>query len=576
MAEGGDNTAPCDLCDGQNEINRKCLTCDEFMCESCSRIHSKSRQSRDHDIITIADSEKLTALVPYQPREDDDQADDIDDIDDFCEEHEGERCILFCVTRGCNCLVCRVCILDYHQGHRFVEIDDVLTSFKRHEADRSREEIENCILPYLTEKKMRLTAARESVLNDIQSKKETVKHRYEELRKELDKHYQTTLSGLANAGKANIEIIDTLGKSIDFHISRLRSNLTTGEKRSENRNDIGYIKYARMLETDIESTPEVLIPSFNRLMLNTHGNCTISDIFGDLEEVVECEPEVISRSSTGFPEVSSICPVSPFAAWHGHYKHRGIQLLEVDECDHLLPGGGFGKSGVLNMAATPEGDMYMVIYGSNDVIMLKTDGSVEKIYDTRPYVALGIAVTKNRDILLCLAESYPNEMNPNGKRRVARITNFGITRDIIEKGTEGQDIFVYPFRVGENINGDIGVIDHVGDAEGLLVLLNSEGTTRFTYNGREQLEGQVCNLTDITFDGEGCILMSDVTNQCIHMLSKDGKFLRFVDVYIYYNAKLSPTTLAVDSSECLWVGGVSKHRYFNRTDAHVVRVKYKM
>lgn len=87
MAEGGDNTAPCDLCDGQNEINRKCLTCDEFMCESCSRIHSKSRQSRDHDIITIADSEKLTALVPYQPRDDDHQADDTDDIDDFCEEH---------------------------------------------------------------------------------------------------------------------------------------------------------------------------------------------------------------------------------------------------------------------------------------------------------------------------------------------------------------------------------------------------------------------------------------------------------------------------------------------------------
>lgn len=97
MVEGGDNIVLCDLCDGQNEINRKCLMCDEFMCEFCSRIYFKSRQLWDYDIIIIVDFEKLIVFVFYQFCEDDDQVDDIDDIDDFCEEYEGERCILFCV-----------------------------------------------------------------------------------------------------------------------------------------------------------------------------------------------------------------------------------------------------------------------------------------------------------------------------------------------------------------------------------------------------------------------------------------------------------------------------------------------
>lgn len=89
------------------------------------------------------------------------------------------------------------------------------------------------------------------------------------------------------------------------------------------------------------------------------------------------------------------------------------------------------------MVVILEGDMYMVIYGSNDVIMLKIDGLVEKIYDIWFYVVLGIVVIKNRDILFCFVELYFNEMNLNGKWRVVWIINFGIMWVIIEKDIEG-------------------------------------------------------------------------------------------------------------------------------------------
>lgn len=130
--------------------------------------------------------------------------------------------------------------------------------------------------------------------------------------------------GLVNVGKVNIEIIDILGKFIDFYILWLRFNLIIGEKCFENRNDIGYIKYVCMLEIDIESIFEVLILSFNRLMLNIYGNCMIFDIFGDFEEVVECELEVILWLLIGFFEVFFICFVLLFVVWYGYYKYRGI------------------------------------------------------------------------------------------------------------------------------------------------------------------------------------------------------------------------------------------------------------
>lgn len=130
--------------------------------------------------------------------------------------------------------------------------------------------------------------------------------------------------GLVNVGKVNIEIIDILGNFIDFYILWLRFNLIIGEKCFENRNDIGYIKYVCMLEIDIESIFEVLILSFNRFMLNIYGNCMIFDIFGDFEEVVECELEVILWLLIGFFEVFFICFVLLFVVWYGYYKYRGI------------------------------------------------------------------------------------------------------------------------------------------------------------------------------------------------------------------------------------------------------------
>lgn len=130
--------------------------------------------------------------------------------------------------------------------------------------------------------------------------------------------------GLVNVGKVNIEIIDILGKFIDFYILWLRFKLIIGEKCFENRNDIGYIKYVCMLEIDIESIFEVLILSFNRFMLNIYGNCMIFDIFGDFEEVVECELEVILWLLIGFFEVFFICFVLLFVVWYGYYKYRGI------------------------------------------------------------------------------------------------------------------------------------------------------------------------------------------------------------------------------------------------------------
>ena len=164
-------TAPCTLCEGKNEICRKCLNCDEFMCENCSRIHLKSKRSKDHNVITIEDSEKLTALVLYQPKD--------DSHEEECERHPGEKYMLFCVNRECDCLVCSACITEYHQGHRFVRIDDTLTEYKRLDAQRNREEVEGSILPYLRDKKVEVAKAKENVISDIENKKETIKQKYE-------------------------------------------------------------------------------------------------------------------------------------------------------------------------------------------------------------------------------------------------------------------------------------------------------------------------------------------------------------------------------------------------------------
>ena len=97
----------------ENPAVARCLSCSEYLCESCYGIHQRLKATRDHNMITlekIKKSDKKLGVQSIQRKQ-------------YCEEHDDEVLKLFCKT--CNKVICRDCALVKHREHDYAFIREV-------------------------------------------------------------------------------------------------------------------------------------------------------------------------------------------------------------------------------------------------------------------------------------------------------------------------------------------------------------------------------------------------------------------------------------------------------------------
>ena len=97
----------------ENPAFARCLSCAEYLCESCFTIHQRLKATKDHNMLTlekIKQSDKRLGVKSVQRRQ-------------YCEDHEGEILKLFCKT--CEKVICRDCALVKHRSHNYSFIREV-------------------------------------------------------------------------------------------------------------------------------------------------------------------------------------------------------------------------------------------------------------------------------------------------------------------------------------------------------------------------------------------------------------------------------------------------------------------
>uniref|UniRef100_K1PPR6 Uncharacterized protein n=1 Tax=Magallana gigas TaxID=29159 RepID=K1PPR6_MAGGI len=152
-------------------------------------------------------------------------------------------------------------------------------------------------------------------------------------------------------------------------------------------------------------------------------------------------------------------------------------------------------------------------------------------------------------LLVTFADDDTETFHPDSKsRRLLR--HVTLTGDVIreyEYQEDGQTrLFTLPYKVRQNGNTDICVVNSTSQSTGELAILSSSGFLKSVYHGQKL----TFDPSDVVFDSHCNIIVSNCPTSQIHLLSPDGKFMKYL---LTENEVKHPYSMSLYKST-LWVG----------------------
>jgi hypothetical protein len=204
-----------------------------------------------------------------------------------------------------------------------------------------------------------------------------------------------------------------------------------------------------------------------------------------------------------------------------------------------------------DFCVTDTGDVYFTDGKAGTIGRLTPSGSVSTAVSTHPLLPITICQSVDGGLLVTLQDSESGlyELDSYSRRLVRHVALNGDVIHEYEYQEDGQTrLFTLPLRVKQNGNSDICVVNKTSDDTGHMVILSSSGRVRSVYY-RDNLNKDFCPH-DVECDSRFNILVTDIYNHLIHLLSPGGEFLKFL---LTGNEVIKPIVLSLYGST-LWVG----------------------
>ncbi|XP_062594055.1 tripartite motif-containing protein 2-like [Saccostrea cucullata] len=529
-----------------------CNLCHQRLCKQCSEEHLKSPENKNHEVVLYQQRKRQLPVekCKIHPTK---------DVDMLCEE--------------CQVPVCSKCATQSkHRGHIFTDLETIYAEkyavfqkeiFKIHEYFLpTSQDLQKEIKRDAVEIKHIMDNIRTSMKTEGETLKSLVDTVISENMKQLDQIEHSLLEDLNTQDKTLDDYITYLNNLVK-ELHRCLSSTETQKLMSEKKPKIRSIP-----ETTKPVTPgftagqysksdvskllgKIQVPNtkaekreikpidsvYNTAMKPTHKQTKEDRNKSDKKQTLSLSASVTRVREFNVPGVNDVFHVSLDQSdrlWISDYDGN---LVQTD-----LQGNVIQK---IKTSGRMEG--YHTVTQGRDLIFtnkykkvinrITQDNKITEFIKTGDWTPLSIHSSHiNGDLLV--------GMKKIGEAKVTRYNKTGKELQNIQRDNKGQELYIAPHYITENINGDICTSDH-GRA---VVVVNKSGQHRFSYTGQKSGFCPFGICTDVL----GHILVCDHYSDTVHLLDQDGQFLSLL--LTHQQAVYGPRSVCVDDEDNLYVG----------------------
>ncbi|XP_056015630.1 uncharacterized protein LOC125674334 [Ostrea edulis] len=481
----GQYVIECDIC--KQPVSFFCRRCGVNLCDPCVPVHLRIKSKTGHDVVDFAS------------RDDDDTSKIEELMKTITKENERLQNYKFELKR----------IID-HTSKRLDK--PKVSGFAK------------------------ITQQRLNSLSKLyQQKKDEVTSRGEEWHRLIDKTVKTLHQELDDMQKEHESLLQKQTRELKEILGKVDEiNATTTELKNT-QNVMEMKKLIARIENQ-ETPSEIMQYSFPVFCKGKIDDNYLKSYFGYIENIQERKmsmpklisddpvisnhkilemPRVVTAIDTGFPADEE-------------YNNRLLDIVVIDD-NRVWMGGEsyelklFDFQGNLHDTVTiTSHGMYLTVYNkhvvytendTNTVSRVAADKTIQTMFTTGEWRPYGITSTASDDLLVCLLK--------DDQSKVVRYSGTGTVLQEIQYDSQGQPLYRQPIYITENVNGDIIVTDWTKRA---VTTVDRLGIFRFSYSGKDK-PFFVCAVTT---DPAGHVIVTDIKGDKIHMLDRDGRFLRYI------------------------------------------------
>nr|XP_022320416.1 uncharacterized protein LOC111122778 [Crassostrea virginica] len=505
----GQEVVECDLC--QNPVSFFCRRCGVSLCDSCVPGHLRVSSQSGHDVVDFAMKD--------------------DDCTCFCESHPKHECSAFCKT--CDLPICLLCVSIKHKSHNLSElsekIEELLKSIgqENNRLQSSRHELER-LLDHTTKQLSSLSSF-------YQKRKDEVTARGDEWHKQIDKTVKTLHQELDDLKKENEAMLQRQKKELEEIIEKMDEMDRKSTRLQKAKNVAEMQKFIPVI------TEQKTMKEFTQYTFPTFNECKIDENylqtdFGFIEKMQKIKESLLGKKITldlgscrKVLELLTVSSVIDTGFPANEITNNHLYAMAVTDDQKVWMGGESYELKLFDpqrhlqrtVTITTQG-MYICMYNKQVVYTDRKDNTVKKITDddtvvtmftTGDWKPLGITDSACGDLLVCLLK--------DDQSKVVRYSSTGTVLQEIQYDSQCQPLYQDAWYIAENVNGDIIVTDY---KKIIVIAVDRLGKFRYTYSKKE-VDSFFCSLAT---DSIGHVYVTDSIGDKIHMLDRDGRFLRYI------------------------------------------------